>query len=65
MSISLLAPLCALLYLAATGLQLLRLSQQHKQLGRGVFALGLFALASHTLIAVSYTHLTLPTNREV
>ena len=50
MSISLLAPLCALLYLAATGLQLLRLSQQHKQLGRGVFALGLFALASHTLI---------------
>ena len=50
MPISLLAPLCALLYLAATGLQLLRLSQQHKQLGRGVFALGLLALASHTLI---------------
>ena len=50
MSISLLAPLCALLYLAATGLQLLHLSQQHKQLGRGVFALGLFALASHALI---------------
>ena len=50
MSISLLAPLCALLYLAATGLQLLRLSQRHKQLDRSVFALGLFALASHTLI---------------
>ncbi len=50
MSISLLAPLCALLYLAATGLQLLRLSKQHKKLDRGIFALGLFALASHALI---------------
>ena len=50
MPISLLAPLCALLYLAATGLQLLHLSQQHKRLNRGVFALGLFALAAHTLI---------------
>ncbi|MDG2046562.1 MAG: cytochrome c biogenesis protein CcsA [Halioglobus sp.] len=50
MPISLLAPLCALLYLAATGLQLRHLSQQHTGLDRGVFALGLFALAFHMLI---------------
>ena len=50
MSISLLAPLCALLYLAATGLQLLRLSQRRQQIDRGVFALGLLALAFHAII---------------
>ena len=50
MSISLLAPLCALLYLAATGLQILRLSQRRQQIDRGVFALGLLALAFHAII---------------
>jgi ABC-type uncharacterized transport system permease subunit len=51
MSLILLAPLCALLYLAATGLQLLHLSQRRQQIDRGVFALGLLALLSHALIA--------------
>ena len=50
MSIALLAPLCALLYLAATGLQLLHLSQRGPQIDRGVFALGLLALLLHALI---------------
>ena len=50
MSITLLAPLCALLYLAATGLQLLHLSQRHRQIDRGVLILGLAALLSHGLI---------------
>jgi len=50
MSISLLALLCALLYLAATSLQLLHLSQRRQQIDRSIFALGLLALLSHTLI---------------
>ena len=50
MSIALLALLCALLYLAATGLQLLHLSQRRQQIDRSIFALGLLALLSHTLI---------------
>jgi ABC-type uncharacterized transport system permease subunit len=50
MSITLLAPLCALLYLAATGLQLLHLSQRRQQIDRSVYILGLSALLSHTLI---------------
>lgn len=50
MSITLLAPLCALLYLAATGLQLLHLSQRHRQIDRGVFILSLAALLSHAVI---------------
>ncbi len=50
MSIALLAPLCALLYLAATGLQLLHISQRRQQIDRRVFALGLLALLSHMLI---------------
>jgi ABC-type uncharacterized transport system permease subunit len=50
MSITLLAPLCSLLYLAATGLQLLHLSQRRQQINRGVLALGLLALVSHALI---------------
>ncbi|MCB1690015.1 MAG: cytochrome c biogenesis protein CcsA [Halioglobus sp.] len=47
MSITLLAPLCALLYLAATGLQLLHLSQRHRQIDRSVLVLGLSALVLH------------------
>ncbi|MDE0951419.1 MAG: cytochrome c biogenesis protein CcsA [Halioglobus sp.] len=50
MSVTLLAPLCALLYLAATALQLLHLSQRHEQIDRGVFVLSLFALLLHALI---------------
>jgi len=50
MSIASLALLCALLYLAATGLQLLHLSQRRQQINRSVFALGLLALLSHTLL---------------
>ncbi len=47
MSITLLAPLCALLYMAATGLQLFHLSQRHRQIDRGVLVLGLSALLLH------------------
>lgn len=50
MSIALLALLCALLYLAATGLQLLHLSQRRQQIDRSIFVLGLLALLSHALI---------------
>jgi ABC-type uncharacterized transport system permease subunit len=50
MSIALLALLCALLYLAATGLQLLHLSQRRQQIDRSILVLGLLALLSHTLI---------------
>jgi ABC-type uncharacterized transport system permease subunit len=50
MSITLLAPLCALLYLAATGLQLLHLSQRRQQIDRSVYILGLAALLLHALI---------------
>jgi ABC-type uncharacterized transport system permease subunit len=50
MSITLLAPICALLYLAATGLQLLHLSQRRQQINRTVFFLGLAALVSHALL---------------
>lgn len=50
MSATLLAPLCALLYLAATGLQLLHLSQRRQQIDRRVFILGLLALALHAVI---------------
>jgi ABC-type uncharacterized transport system permease subunit len=50
MSITLLAPICALLYLAATGLQLLHLTQRRQQIDRLVFALSLAALLSHALI---------------
>jgi ABC-type uncharacterized transport system permease subunit len=50
MSTTLLAPLCALLYLAATGLQLLHLSQGRQQIDRRVFILALLALASHAFI---------------
>jgi ABC-type uncharacterized transport system permease subunit len=50
MSITLLAPLCALLYMAATGLQLLHLSQNRKQINRSVLILGLLALLLHAVI---------------
>jgi ABC-type uncharacterized transport system permease subunit len=50
MSITLLAPVCALLYLASTGLQLLHLSQRRQQVNRAVFFLGVAALTSHALI---------------
>ncbi|CAA0123370.1 Inner membrane protein YpjD [Halioglobus japonicus] len=50
MSITLLAPLCALLYMAATGLQLLHLSQSRQQINRSVLLLGLLALIFHAVI---------------
>lgn len=50
MSVTLLAPVCALLYLAATGLQLLKLSEGGGPIGRGAFILTLCALATHTAI---------------
>jgi len=50
MAVKLLAPLCALLYLAATGLQLWHLSQRRQQIDRRVFFLALAALASHAFI---------------
>jgi ABC-type uncharacterized transport system permease subunit len=50
MSVTLLAPLCALLYLAATGLQLLHLSQRRQPINRSVVVLSLAALASHGII---------------
>ena len=50
MSITLLAPLCALLYMAATGLQLLHLSQNRRQINRSVLLLGLLALLLHAVI---------------
>ncbi|MDB4476279.1 cytochrome c biogenesis protein CcsA [bacterium] len=50
MPATLLAPLCALLYLAATGLQLLQLSQHNQKINRSVGALGLAALVTHGLV---------------
>ena len=51
MSVTLLAPLAALLYLAATGLQLLHISQRRQQIDRTVFGLGLVALLCHAVVA--------------
>jgi ABC-type uncharacterized transport system permease subunit len=51
MSITLLAPITALLYLTATGLQLLHIVQQRQQIDRSVFGLGLIALLCHTVVA--------------
>lgn len=50
MSVNLIAPVCALLYLAATGLQLLHLSQGRKPIDRAVILLGLAALAAHAVL---------------
>ncbi|RLA61502.1 MAG: cytochrome C biogenesis protein [Gammaproteobacteria bacterium] len=47
---TILAPLAALLYLTATGLQLLHMSQRRQQIDRGVFALSLAALLLHAII---------------
>ena len=50
MPLNLLAPVCALLYLFATGLQLLRVSQRNLQVGSAVLATGLLAMALHTWV---------------
>ena len=51
MSVTFLAPITALLYLAATGLQLLHISQGREQINRSVFGIGLIALLCHAVIA--------------
>ena len=48
---TILALTAALLYLAATGLQLLHISQRKAQIDRSVFLLGLVALICHALVA--------------
>ena len=53
MSLTIFAPVAALLYLAATALHLFNITQRHQRLGGGVIALGGAALAAHTVIAVS------------
>ncbi|NND67107.1 MAG: cytochrome c biogenesis protein CcsA [Halioglobus sp.] len=51
MSVTLLAPLCALLYLAATGMQLLQISQGGGgRMSRPVLVVTLIALATHAAI---------------
>jgi ABC-type uncharacterized transport system permease subunit len=47
MPATILAPLAALLYLAATALQLLQIFQQHRQIDRSFIALALAALLCH------------------
>ncbi len=51
MPTEILAPIAALLYLAATGLHLLHISQQRQTLGAGVIAFGLIALLCHAVVA--------------
>lgn len=51
MPVALLASLAALLYLAATGLQLLHIAQRRQQIDRSVFGLGLVALMCHSVVA--------------
>lgn len=51
MPVTVLAPVAALLYLAATALQLLHIFQQRTQITRSVFGLGLVALLCHAIIA--------------
>ncbi len=46
-----LAPVAALLYLLATGLQLLHISQGREQISRSVFGVALVALLCHAVIA--------------
>ena len=46
-----LAPVAALLYLLATGLQLLHVSQGREQINRSVFGIGLVALLCHAVVA--------------
>jgi ABC-type uncharacterized transport system permease subunit len=50
MSVSLLAPVAALLYLAATALQLLHITQNRPRIDRSVFILGLAALLCHAFV---------------
>lgn len=47
---TLLAPLTAILYLAATGVQLLHMSQRRQQFDRKLFVLALLALLCHATI---------------
>lgn len=51
MPITILAPIAALLYLAATGLHLLHIFQQRPQISRSVLGLGLLALLCHAVVA--------------
>lgn len=51
MPATIVAPLAALLYLLATGLQLLHISQRRQQINRLVFMLGLAALIGHGIVA--------------
>ena len=52
MSASLIAPVAALLYLAATALHLMHIFQQRPGLGRGVALLGGMALLCHSVVAI-------------
>ena len=52
MSASLLAPLAALLYLAATGLHLIHIFQRRQGLSRGVAIMGGIAMVCHSIVAV-------------
>jgi len=56
MPITILAPIAALLYLAATGLQVLHIVQQRNELGRSVIGLGLSALLCHGIVAWGSVH---------
>lgn len=51
MPATILAPLAALLYLAATGLQLMHIFQQRQQITRPVLSLALAALLCHAIVA--------------
>ena len=51
MPATILAMIAALLYLTATGLQVLHISQQRRQIDNKVFALGLLALSAHAWLA--------------
>lgn len=53
MPITILAPIAALLYLAATSLHLLHIFQRRKLLDRSVLGLGLMALLCHAVVAWS------------
>ena len=53
MSATLLAPVAALLYLIATGLQLLHFMQGNQRIGHRVLALGLVALLAHAIVAAA------------
>ena len=51
MLVTFLAVLTALLYLVATGIQLMHIVQHQRQIDRSVFALGLVALLGHAIVA--------------